>query len=291
MDLVALRELVGGVLSDFAGSWRHQDIGIECERLGLPEPPPEGECSKRVRVGRSLGALSDAGLPVVAERIVAGTMPLSSGPAARFAIEDVLWADRGAPEIPKRIRHEIARDLDRVLDVLTRKADRFMALLESLWDVNDSQLGLFAHDLTSLRGQIEQHVLRNPGDWTAEDLFEQLGAFDAGNRRFGRFLEGLVSADLVSDEPAQRAIADVINPRLREAGAELRETGSDGGYPVFTVVPVSAARHRQPKNLVFASQVKPDIRISDAISNDIEILENVDKVLVYDRPIGSDGLR
>src|SRR5450755_1861482 len=130
MDLVALRELVGGVLSDFAGSWRHQDIGIECERLGLPEPPPEGECSKRVRVGRSLGALSDAGLPVVAERIVAGTMPLSSGPAARFAIEDVLWADRGAPEIPKRIRHEIARDLDRVLDVLTRKADRFMALLE-----------------------------------------------------------------------------------------------------------------------------------------------------------------
>ena len=134
-------------------------------------------------------------------------------------------------------------------------------------------------------------MLRNPGDWTAEDLFEQLGAFDAGDARFGRFLEGLVSADLIPDEPAQRAIADVVNPRLREAGAELRETGTDGGYPVFSVVPVGAARHRQPKNLVFASQVKPDIRISDAISNDIEILENADKVLVYDRPIGSDGLR
>ena len=46
-----------------------------------------------------------------------------------------------------------------------------------------------------LRGRIEQHVLRNPGDWTAEDLFEHLGAFDAGDARFGRFLEGLVSAD------------------------------------------------------------------------------------------------
>ena len=291
MDLVVLRELVGGVLNDFAGLWRHQDIGIECERLGLPEPPPEGECSKRVRVARSLAALPDAGLTAVAERIVAGTIPLSSGPAARFAIEDVLWAGRGAPEVPKRVRREIARDLDRVLDVLTRKADRFMALLEGLWDVNDSQLGFFARDLTSLRGQIEQHVLRNPGDWTAEDLFEQLAAFDAGDGRFGRFLEGLVSADLIPDEPAQRAVADVISPRLREAGAELRETGSDGGYPVFSVVPVSAARHRQPKNLVFASQVKPDIRISDAISNDIEILQNADKVLVYDRPIGSDGLR
>ena len=121
-----------------------------------------------------------------------------------------------------------------------------------------------ARDLTSLRGQIEQHVLRNPGDWTAEHLFEQLVAFDAGNGRFGRFIEGLVSADLIPDELAQRAVADVISPRLREAGAELRETGSDGGYPVFSVVPVSAARHRQPKNLVFASQVKPDIRISDA---------------------------
>jgi hypothetical protein len=72
----------------------------------------------------------------------------------------------------------------------------------------------------------------DPGDWTAEDLFEQLGAFDAGDGRFGRFLEVLVSADLIPDEPAQRAAKDVINPRLREAGAELLETGSDGGYPV-----------------------------------------------------------
>lgn len=291
MDLDALRDLVGGVLNDCAVLWRHQDIGVECERLGLPEPPPEGECSKRVRVARSLAGLPDADLPAVAKRIISGTMPLSSGPAARFAIQDVLWAGLGAPAIPKRTRREIARDLDPVLDVLTRKADRFMAFLESLWHLRDSELGFFGCDLTSLRGRIEQHVLRNPGDWTAEDLFEQLGAFDAGDARFGRFLDGLVSPELVPDEPAQRAIADVINARLREAGVELRETGSDGGYPVFTVVPVSAARHRQPKNLVFASQVKPDIRISDAVSNDIEIVENADKVLVYDRPVGADGLR
>ena len=291
MDLDALRELVGSVLNDSAARWRHQDIGVECERLGLPAPPPEGECSKRVRVARSLAALPDAGLPSVAERIVSGTMPLSSGPAARFAIEDVLWAGQGFTDIPKKTRREIARDLDRVLDVLTRKADRFMALLEDLWHVNDSQLGFFARDLTSLRGQIEQHVLRNPGDWTAEDLFEQLGAFDAGNRRFGRFLEGLVSADVVPDEPTQRAVAEVINPRLREAGAELRETGTDGGYPVFSVVPLGAARHQQAKNLIFASQAKPDIRIRNAISNDLEIVENADKVLIYDRPIAADGLR
>jgi hypothetical protein len=78
--------------------------------------------------------------------------------------------------------------------------------------------------------------------------------------------------------------------RHQDIGAECARL-SDGGYPVFSVVPVGAARHRQPKSLVFASQAKPDIRISDVISNDIEILENADPVLVYDRPIGSDGLR
>lgn len=287
-DLVVLRQLVERVLDDFAGLWRHQDIGAECERLGLPVPPSADECSKRERVSRSLAALADTGLPVVAERLVLGTMPLASGPAARFAIEDVLWAGRGGPEIPKRTRREIALDLD--LDVLTRKADRFTAVLDSLWVLDDRPLGFLAGDSASLRGQIEQHVFRNPGDWPAEELFEQLGALSAGDARFARFLEGLVSAEVIPDEPAQRETVGIINGRLRAAGAELRETGSDGGYPVFSVVPVGSARNRLPKNLIFASPDKPDIRFRDAIDNDIEIVENADKVLVYDRPIGSAGI-
>lgn len=289
MDLVVLRQLVAHVLDGLAGLWTHRKISVECDRLGLPEPPPSDECSKRERVSRSLAALADADLPMVAERIVMGTMPLSAGPAARYAIEDILWAGRSGPEIPKRTRREIARDLD--LDVLTRKADRFTALLDSLWVLDDDPLGFLAHDLAGLRGKIEQHVFRNPGDWSAEDLFEQLGAFEAGDTRFARFLEGLVSADVIPDEPTQRDIASIINPHLRATAAELRETGTDGGYPVFSVVPASSARSRQPKNLIFASHAKPDIRFRDAIDNDIEIAENADKVLVYDRPIGSDGIR
>lgn len=289
MDLLVLRQRVEGVLGDFARMWRHQDIGPECERLGLPEPPPEGECTKRERVSRSLAALADDRLPAVAARIVAGTMPLSSGPAARFAIEDVLWAGRG-PEIPKRTRREIARDLD--LDVVTGKADRFTVLLDSLWVLDDDSLGFLTRDTAAgLRGRIDRHVFRNPGDWSAEDLFEQLGAFEAGDARFARFLEGLVCADVIPDEPAQRDTADLINHRLRAAGAELRETGSDGGYPVYSVVPAGSARSRQPIYVIFASQVKPDIRFRDAIDIDIEIVENADKVLVYDRPIGADGIR
>jgi len=138
MDLVRLRQLVGNVLDGLASMWTHRVIGPECERLGLPSPPPAGECSKRERVSRSLAALADADLPVVAERIIAGAMPLSAGPATRYAIEDVLWAGRGGPEMPRRTRREIARDLD--LSVLARQGDRFIALLDSLWVLDDNPL-------------------------------------------------------------------------------------------------------------------------------------------------------
>ena len=173
MDLVRLRQLVGDVLDGLASTWTQREIGPECERLGLLSPPPAGEGSKRERVNRSLAALADADLPMVAERILAGTMPLSSGPAARYAIEDVLWADRG-PEIPRRARRQIAQDLD--ISVLARQGDRFMVLLESLWLVDDP-LDWITGGSAGLRGQIERHVFRNPGDWSAEELFEQLGAF------------------------------------------------------------------------------------------------------------------
>jgi AbiJ N-terminal domain 3 len=139
--------------------------------------------------------------------------------------------------------------------------------------------------------RIERHVFRNPGDWSAEDLFEQLGAFEAGDARFGKFLEGLASAEVIPDESVQRRVVGTVNPRLRLAGAELRETGTDGGYPVFSVVSTQAARARRPRNLISASLAKPDIRFANAVDNDIEIVGNADEVLVYDRPIGGDGIR
>jgi hypothetical protein len=133
--------------------------------------------------------------------------------------------------------------------------------------------------------------MRNPGDWSTEELFERLGAFTEPHPRFARFLEGLVSADLVPDEPSQRRLVAVIDPHLRAAGVELREIGTADGYPVFGLVPVGLAHNRRPKNLIFASPTKPDLRFRDAIDNDIEIVSGAENVLVYDRPIGPEGLR
>ncbi|MFJ9948538.1 hypothetical protein [Kitasatospora sp. NPDC091207] len=64
----------------------------------------------------------------------------------------------------------------------------------------------------SLRARIERHVFRNPGNWSTEDLFEQLGAFEAGHARFGAFLEGLVCPDTIPDTAAQNRIVEAFIP-------------------------------------------------------------------------------
>ena len=287
-NLALLRQLAGRVVAALPDQYTHRELAGACERLGMPEPPGEDEGTKRERVERSFAAVADAALPAVAERILASDQPVWLDAATRNAIQDVLWAGQDPVEIPTKTRHEIARDLG--LDDLTFKPGRFMALLDRLW-VLGSPLDPWTDASSSLRGQIDRHVLRNPGDWSTEDLFDALGAFDAGDARFARFLEGLTSSDVIPDEPAQRRVAAAVNRHLHPAGAELRETGTDGGYPVFSLVSARAGRARQPKNLVFASLAKPDIRFASAVDNDIEIVSNTDKVLVYDLNIGAAGLR
>jgi very-short-patch-repair endonuclease len=285
MDLATLRQLVGNVVAGLGGRYTHRELSEACINLGLPEPPNDG--TKFERVSQSFVSLPDADLPMVAERIL--TQALADAPT-RNAIQDVLWAE-GSLEMPKRTRREIARDLE--LADLAPNFDRFMTLLGRMWVLDDDPFAfsLLGESSNSLRDRIEHHVFHNRGVWTTEDLFEQLGVFEATDARFTRFLEGLVSADTVLDEPAQRHIVEIANPHLRRVGTELREIGVEGGYPVFKVVSLRAARNRRPKNLIFATLAKPDIRFVNAIDNDIEIVENADKVLVYDRPIGTDGIR
>lgn len=187
MDLVLLRRLVGGVVAMLPDHYTHRELAEACTRLGLPEPPGQDGHSKCERVNHSFAGLPDADLPDVAERILANAEPPHPDAATRNGIQDALWAGQGAVEIPRRTRREIARGLG--LDSLGIKPDRFMALLDSLW-VLGPPLDPGTDGSSSLRARIDRHVFRNPGDWSAEDLFEELGAFEAGNARFGKFLEG-----------------------------------------------------------------------------------------------------
>lgn len=235
----------------------------------------------------SFNLLTQHELPGVAARLLRLHPPAAT---MRNLIEDVLWSDSACPEAPKRFRREVARAIE-VRDLFL-DGRRFDELLDRLWVLDtDPIAGWFGGPDTGLRGEIQRHVHRNPGDWSVETLFDELGAYDASDRRFALFLEGLASAEIRPDEAAQRQFVACVNTPMKACGIELRETASEGGYPVFSLISMHAARMGRPKNLIFASSQKPDLRFRDALDNDIEIVTNADKVLVYDRPIGVDGLR
>jgi very-short-patch-repair endonuclease len=284
MNLKLLRETLGPLVVALKDRGTHEMLPTMCAKLGLPLP---GEGSKREKMQASFEAAEDGDLPAIAQHVLVEYPP---SPRKRNEIRDLLWADSPGPEILKKHRRQIAKALE--ITDLYIDSTKFIDLLDSLWVLDDElDAFLLTPSTRSLRAQIERHVFRNRDDWTAEHLFDQLGAFDASNRRFVLFLEGLVSSDVQPDEASQRRVVDKINAQLALCGAELRETGEEGGYPVFAVVGRTTTPAGRPKQLIFASSIKPDLRFRDAISNDVEIVTNADKVLVYDRPIGAAGLR
>lgn len=285
MDYARLRNLLEPLVTALKDAGTHTLLPTLCEELGLPALGADG--SKRERIAASFDAVADPDLPAVARKLLERRPPNAT---TRNQIQDILWSDRLWPPIPKRYRREVARRLNS--EELYGDARRFDELLERLWILDaDDWMHLLGGEPTGLRAEIQQHVHRNPEDWPAEVLFDQLGAYDASDPRFALFLEGLASADVRPDEAAQRHFVACVNEPLRSCGVELRETDSEGGYPIFSLVSLRAGTKGQPKNLIFASPDKPDLRFRDALDNDVEIVTNADKVLVYDRPIGNDGLR
>ena len=262
----------------------HKEIEATCAKLGLPVPPAEG--TKAERLEASFKSTPDAQLLNVAKSFLEGCSPAAS---ERNKIQDLIWRESAFPEINKKARRSVARALES--EPFYLRTEGFDRLLDELWILDDDPLGFFGTNCNSLRSKIDRHVYRNPEDWSAEELFEHIGAFGASDRRFGLFLEGLVSADVRPDETAQRLFVAKVNAALVQSGTELREIGIDQGYPSFRLVTTRSTPLRTPKNIIFASPVKPDLRFIDAINNDIEIVTNVDKVLVYDRPLPVDGLR
>lgn len=283
VDLDQLRNLLRPHIVALKDTGTHATLPQICAELGLPAPAPDGY--KGTKMAASFEEVKDADLPRLAERFLEIRQPAAS---ARNEIQDVLWADSPFT-IPKRFRREVARALEREEHYLNARG--FDRLLNRLWILGDDLWESFGVTDYSLRTLIEKHVHRNPQDWSAEYLFDQLGAFDASDKRFALFIEGLASADVRPDEAVQRRFVELVNGPLRACGVELRETDIEGGYPVFNIVSLREGSAGRVKNIIFASSEKPDLRFRDAVSNDVEIVTNADKVLVYDRPIPIEGLR
>jgi very-short-patch-repair endonuclease len=235
----------------------------------------------------SLSAASEETLPAIAESLLQHFPPSAD---LRNQIQEAIWSRQSTAEIPERFRRELCREVGGA-DELFLRAEPFERLLDQLWVLDTDSVAVFFSDrISGLRREIHQHVFKNPEDWSAEYLFEKLGAFESSDQRFARFIEGLASAQIRPDIDAQVKFVGVVNEVLRSCGVELREVATQGGYPVFHLVWLSKGVQGRPKNIIFASPTKPDIRFRDAINNDIEIAANVDAVLVFDRPVPPGGL-
>ncbi len=284
IDIPALRSALYPLLVDGG----HKDIAARFRALGVIEPEHESEYppSKAQRVAGVLRVLPDAEVPRVAEQLLREADYLA--PGTRIAVQDLLWAGQG-PVIVERTRRELADDLD--IEDLAVDADRLLKVLARWWDIDsgDALEGWIGNSPT-LRTEVRQHVFRN-SDWSASELFDRLGAYEAVDRRFAGFLQDLVSHQAVIHETNQRRIVAALTPHLNRIHLDLREEGTENGYPVFRLVPTGTPAARTPKSIVFASTRKPDLRVSSVVDNEIEIVNNGSDVLVYDQPIGSDGLR
>ncbi len=255
----------------------------------MVEPPlaaGEESRSRANRVDLAIAAADDAQLTDIARKILADDS-LVGDRRKRMAIEDLVWAiDEHPPTVSTRVRRDVARALD--ISVVVVDGRRFVDMIAALWDI-EPVLG-WSDAEPSLRKEIMRHVVQHD-DWSAEELFIQLGAIDnASDSRFLRFVEALSTGWLLADESLQRRVVAQVNVGLHHAGLELGEIGEADGYPEFRVRRVGAEM-RAPRNLIFAGLgSKPDMRVLSAIDNDLEILgDESRRALVYSRSL-ADGL-
>ncbi|QAT83415.1 hypothetical protein EJ065_1817 [Corallococcus coralloides] len=131
--------------------------------------------------------------------------------------------------------------------------------------------------------------LSEPEVQDVKEACEQYGLLKASGRRFRQFIERMVHPSVRNEEEQKRYVG-ALNVELRKSDWELRVSDSDAGRALYSVERVNGGVGGRPKQIIFASNVKPDLRFSDAINGDIEIVRFADRVLVYDRPIPSTGL-
>lgn len=195
---------------------------------------------------------------VIAERVVARYPNLH--------LEELLWRlQEDEPALTELTRRKIIAELTQLPDPWGTLGAR--AVLDSIFSPPEGE-----------------------SDLDTQAFVATLDLLNVSGRRFRMLLERLVEPR-VREEAEQKSYVAALNPHLRRCGWEFRIAGDEAGYTVYRIVLVSRGVEGQPKNIIFASREKPDLRFTDALNNDIEIMSDPGEVLIYNRPIPSSGLR
>jgi very-short-patch-repair endonuclease len=271
-----LHNLIAAVLQPMT----HAELSEAPQRIaGLVVPNAEG-LSKRQRVDLALENLTQEDLARLALKFAAHRGDIALDEAGRKVLE--------ASDSP--LSHITRRDVARVFGDDLAGERNTVEMVERLFVLSTPLEAMFGSGGRSLRDQIGRHMDRNPGDWSVEYLFGEIGAFDCSRARFAALLEDAVHPLARSGEKQVQTVA-ALNKVLARDGFGLAQESELSGHPIFVFRSLVRGVSGRPKNLIFASRgPKPEIGFADAINNDIVILSGEDSCLVYDRPIGSNGL-
>ena len=271
-----LYSLIAGILQ----SMTHAELSEAPQRMAGLVIANDG-LTKRQRIEVALGNFTEEELARLALKFVDHGEGVALDEAARKVLE------ASDPPLTRITRRDVARVFG---DDLAGERGT-VEMVESLFVLSNPIELMFGTGGRSLGDQIGQHMDRNPGDWSVEFLFGEIGAFDCSIDRFGRLLEEAVHPLSRSGEEQLRTVA-ALNKVLARDGYELVQESKSSGHPIFIFRRLVRGVGGRPKNLIFASRgPKPEIGFADAINNDIVILSGEESCLVYDRPISaSNGL-
>lgn len=281
-NLAMLRDVFSQILGNQKDNYTDARIPELLFMLGLDDCTEYS--SKRQRIQRAVEAASDARRVAAVHK----ALELIGFPVdERDQLQELVWDDGTAPVIPGRYRRELAEKLNSTDLYIDRAA--FEQVLSEFWQIDTISVIDFTWSLPTLRKEIVRHYIENP-DWNAVTLLDKLGAFQSSHARFGRFIEALASSRVLPSEPAQRKFIEIVNGALKACGVHVVVgIGEDAFLTVF-LTSVGSGKQSSPKNLIFASTTKPDLRLGNALDNDIEVMSDPADVLIYDRPIASSGL-
>lgn len=271
---------VYGLVAGLLQGMTHTQMSEEPERVaGLVIPAPEGY-SKRQRIELALDKLGQEELARIGLKFAAARRDDSLDEAARKVLE------ANDPPLTQITRRDVARVL---ADDLSGERST-LEVIDGYFPLSSPFDGFLDDGGQNLRDQIARHMDHNPGDWSVEHLFGEIGAFDCSRARFGALLEQAVHPLSRSGDEQQRMVS-AVNQVLARDGYELAQDGEMSGHPMYSFRATARGVSGRPKNLIFASRGrKPEIGFADAINNDIVVLSGEENCLVYDRPIGASGL-
>ena len=122
-----------------------------------------------------------------------------------------------------------------------------------------------------------------PSRISVAQYFRELKLTEWPDQRFCLLVERLVHPE-VQLAQNQRVLVERLDELLQQDDFELRAEGSQGGLPVYKVRKRATGVNGVPKYIIFATTLKPDIVIDDALDMNIRIVGHEDKCLVYDQP-------